>query len=188
MGSVFGENSFYRAPGGKWAQETCAGCPQQRHATGEPSKVQDRDRVRIVEGSCGYWAHVVSIRGKFVLSRNLSTRLGGGVTMWLNVVLTPPRSLPRSQNSGTGPSASCGYCCPLCPRGVGIRGEVVLSSPMGSMGTGDVCRLPPAAARHGRAGQAEEPGKVQGRDRVGIVEGSCVYLARGVSIRGKFVI
>ena len=39
------ENSFYRAPGGKWAQETCAGCPQQRYATGEPGKVQGWDRV-----------------------------------------------------------------------------------------------------------------------------------------------
>ena len=29
------------------------------------------------------------------------------------------------------------------------------------------------------------PGKVQGRDRVGIVEGSSGYRARGVSIRGK---
>ena len=27
-GLVFGENSFYRAPVAKWAQETCAGCPQ----------------------------------------------------------------------------------------------------------------------------------------------------------------
>ena len=31
------------------------------------------------------------------------------------------------------------------------------------------------------------PGKVQGRDRVGI-EGSCGYRARGVSIRGNFVL
>ena len=27
--SVFRENSFYRAQGGKWAEEICAGCPQQ---------------------------------------------------------------------------------------------------------------------------------------------------------------
>ena len=25
-GSVYWENSFYRAPVGKWAQETCTGC------------------------------------------------------------------------------------------------------------------------------------------------------------------
>ena len=34
----------------------------------------------------------------------------------------------------------------------------------------------------------ESQGKVQGRDRVGIVEGSCGYRARRVSIRGKFVL
>ena len=61
--SVFAENSFYRAPGGKWAQETCAGCPQQRSTTGEPVKVHGRDRVGIVEWFCGYRARGVSIRG-----------------------------------------------------------------------------------------------------------------------------
>ena len=66
QGAIFGENSFYRAPGGKWAQETCAGCPQQRYTMGEPGKVQERDRVGIVEGSCVYLIHRVSIRGKFV--------------------------------------------------------------------------------------------------------------------------
>ena len=56
---VFGENSFYRAPGDKWAQETCAGCPKQRYIPGEPGNVQGRDRVGIVEGSCGYRARGV---------------------------------------------------------------------------------------------------------------------------------
>ena len=37
-GSVFEENSFYRAPGGKWAQETCAVFPHQQYTTGEPGK------------------------------------------------------------------------------------------------------------------------------------------------------
>ena len=50
-GSVFRGKSFYRAPGGKWTQETCTGCPQQWYATGEPGKIQGRDRVGIVEGS-----------------------------------------------------------------------------------------------------------------------------------------
>ena len=43
-----GKNSFYRAQGGKWAQETCGGCPKQRYATGEPGKVQGRDSVDTV--------------------------------------------------------------------------------------------------------------------------------------------
>ena len=85
--------------------------------------------------------------------------------MGLNVVMTPG-SLPVSQNSGTGPSANCGYCCPLCLTGVGIRGKFVLSCPMGQMGIGDLCWVPQAATA------TEEPGKVQGWDRVGIVEGS----------------
>ena len=110
------KNSFYRAPGDKWAQETCAGCPQQGYIVGEPGNVQGRDCVGIVEGLCGYRACGVSIRGKFVLSRNPGYKTRG-FAMWLNVVLTPG-SLPRSQCSGTVPSSSCGYCCPLCPTGV----------------------------------------------------------------------
>ena len=44
----------------------------------------------IVEGSCEYRALGVSIRGKFVLSRNPEYKMGGGgVAMWLNVVLNP---------------------------------------------------------------------------------------------------
>ena len=81
-GSVFGENSIYRAPGCKWAQETFAGCPQQRHVTGEPGKVQGRDRVGIEEWSCGYRSRVVSIRlfGEHSIYRvTRGTRLGGGV-------------------------------------------------------------------------------------------------------------
>ena len=63
-------NSFYRATGEKGAQETCVGCPQQRYATGEPGKVQGRERVGIVEGSCRYRSRRVGIQGRFVLSRN----------------------------------------------------------------------------------------------------------------------
>ena len=46
------------------AQETCAMCLQQRYSTGEPGKGQGRDRVGIVEDSCGYRARGVSISGK----------------------------------------------------------------------------------------------------------------------------
>ena len=72
----------------KWAQETCAGCPEQMYATGEPGKVQGRDRVGIVERSCGYRTRMVSVRGKFVLSKSPGHKTRG-VAMWLNVVLTP---------------------------------------------------------------------------------------------------
>ena len=39
-GQYSGKIRFIEAPPGKWVQETCAGFPKQRYATGEPSKVQ----------------------------------------------------------------------------------------------------------------------------------------------------
>ena len=47
------------------------------------------------------------------------------------------------------------------------------------MGIGDMCRVSPSAVCNGRARQNS------GMGRVGIVEGSCGYWARGVSIWGK---
>ena len=54
-----------------------------------------RDRVEIVEGSCGYRARGVSIRGKFVLSRNMEYKTRW-VAMLINVVLTPGKPIPKS--------------------------------------------------------------------------------------------
>ena len=77
-GSEFGENSFYRAPGGKSTQQTCARCPQLRYATGKPGKVQGLDHVGIVEGTCWYRARRVSIRGKILFYlETRGTRIGG---------------------------------------------------------------------------------------------------------------
>ena len=50
------------------------------------------------------------------------------------------------------------------------------------MGTGDLCRVPPAAVHPGRARQCSGMGPWS------IVEGSCRNRAHGVSIRGKFVL
>ena len=44
-----------------------------------------------------------------------------------------------------------GIVAPFAPLGVGNRGKFVLSSPRGEIGTGDLCRVPLAAVRHGRA-------------------------------------
>ena len=49
----------------------------------------------IVEGSCGNRDRGVSIRGKFVLSRNMGYRTRG-VAMLLNTVLTPGKPTPKS--------------------------------------------------------------------------------------------
>ena len=76
-GGLFGDNSFYRAPGGKWAQEICVGCPQQRHATEEPGKVQGRDCVGIVERSCVYLARGSVFGENSFYRETRSTRLGG---------------------------------------------------------------------------------------------------------------
>ena len=55
-----------------------------------------------------------------------------GLAMWLNVILTPPpRSLPRSQTSGTGPSANCGHCCPLLPTWGRYPGKIRFIEPHG---------------------------------------------------------
>ena len=103
-------------------------CPQQRYATGEPGKIhgQNENGVGILEASCGYRVRGVSIRGKFVLLRNLRYEEDRHVSK---------RSPDLLQRYVTG-----------------------------------------------------EPGKVQGRDCVGIVESSCGCWARGIIIRGKFVL
>ena len=64
----------------------------------------------------------------------------------LNVAKSSSDRLPRSQSSGSGPSASCWYCCPLYPHG-GLypAGKIALSSPRGELGTYDMCRVPLAA-------------------------------------------
>ena len=65
-------------------------------SSGTQGKVQGWDCGGFVEGSCGYRARGVSIRGKFVVSRNpgYKTRV---VAMWLNVGLTPGKPTPKSE-------------------------------------------------------------------------------------------
>ena len=119
-GPLPGENLW--SPREKLAQKTCAECPQQRYVTGETSKLQGRDRVGIVEGSCRYRAaRGVSIREKFVCCPLCSTgsRYAG------EFILLRPREkigtrdlcrVPRAavlygrarQISGTGPCGDCG--------------------------------------------------------------------------------
>ena len=136
-GSVFGENSFYRAP----VEETCAGC--------------------------------------LVLSRNpgYKTRVSA---MWLNVVLTSG-SLARSQSSSVG--ASCGYCCPPLPRRESVFGGNSFYRVPGCILAQKTCAGCPQQRY-----TTGEPGKSQGQDRVGIVEGSWGYQTQRVSVRGKFVL
>ena len=65
--------------------------------------------------------------GKFVLSRNVWYKTSG-VVMMLNIVLNPGKPTPKS-NFRTGPSASCGYRCPLCPTGDWYPGKIRFIEP-----------------------------------------------------------
>ena len=60
--------------------------------------------------------------------------------MWINVVKLQGWCLVRVVGS-----------CPLCPTGGRYPEKFVLSSPRWEMGTGDLCRVPLAAVREGRA-------------------------------------
>ena len=51
-----------------------------------------------------------------------------------------------------------GIVAPFAPLGAVTRGKFVLSSPRGQIGQGDVCRVPLAAVRNGRARQTSESG------------------------------
>ena len=118
---------------------------------------------------------------------------GGGVAIWLNVILTPRVAYPEIKLQVRDIVRVAGIVAPFPPVGAFIRGKFVFSSFREKMGTGDgtgpsascmyCCPLCPTGGRY----VTGEPGKLQGRNRVRIIEGSCGYRARGVSIRGKFV-
>ena len=72
-----------------------------------------------------------------------------------------------------------GIFAPFCPRGY-IRGTIRHIEPKGVLGTCARCPKQRYAT--------EEPGKVLGRDPVGIVEGTSGCRARGVSIRGNSLV
>ena len=83
-----------------------------------------------------------------------------------------PGSLPRSQSSGTRDIVwVVGIVAPFAPRGLSIREKFVLSSPSWQMDTGDLCRIPQAAVRHGRARQSSGTGPCGDCTRVLWVEG-----------------
>ena len=124
-------NSFYRAPGDKWAPETCAGCPKQRYATGASGKDQGRDRVCIVESSCWYRTHGFSVREKFVLSRNPGFKIGG-FRHKAKRSSDPLVAYPEVKVQVRDLVRVVCIVAPIAPPARGsIRGKVVLSSPRG---------------------------------------------------------
>ena len=95
----------------------------------------------IVEGSCGYRASVVSIEGKFDLSRNVGCKTRGVAKNSSD----PRQAYPEVKLQGWDLVRAVGIV------GAGTRRKFVLSNHRGEMGTGDVCRVPLAAVRHRRA-------------------------------------
>ena len=95
----------------------------------------------IVEGVCGYRAREVSIRGKFILSRTWGTSRGGRQVAKHSS--DPRQAYPEVKLQGRDLVRVVGIVAPFAPLGAVTRGKVVLSSPRGGMGQGDVCRVCP---------------------------------------------
>ena len=145
------ENSFYRAQGGKWDKVSCAGCPQQRYATGKPGKVQGLDRVGIVEGPCRYRARGVSIRGKFVFRETWGTRLG--VYQGAKRSSDPRVAYPEVNVQVRDLVRVVDIVSP-CPTGDGYPGKIHFIEPKGGMVHWDMCLVPQTAVRQERARQS----------------------------------
>ena len=118
-----------------------------------------------VEGPCGYRTRGVSIRGKW----NSFYRQTWVQDEWGRRDAkrnTDRRQVyPKVKLQERDLVRFVGFVAPFAPLGAGTRGKFVLSSPRGKMGTGDVCLVRQRYA-------TGEPGKLQSRDYVGIVEGS----------------
>ena len=129
----------------------------------EPGKVHGRDRLGIVGGSCVCLIRGVSIRGKLVLSRNQQYKTRG-VDMWLNVVLTPRKPIPKSKFRYGTYRCELWVLLPPLPLGESVFGEnSFYRTPGGKWAqeTSTEC----LQQRYAMV----EPGKVQGRDRMGIL-------------------
>ena len=81
----------------------------------------------IVEGSCGYWARGVSIRGKFVLSSNPGTRLGDRHASHSS---DPRVANPEVKIQVRDLVRVVEIVAPFAPQGY-IRGKFALSCPSG---------------------------------------------------------
>ena len=128
--SVPGENSFYPAPVGKWAQKTYDECAQERYATGEPGKVQgpcgDCRRALLEPGPWGQYSGKIRFIekpgvqdewGRHVAKRRSDPRVA------YTEVKVQVRDLVRNVGI-VDPFASAG-----AGGGVGTRGNFVSSSP-----------------------------------------------------------
>ena len=103
------------------------GAPSSGTSRERPGNVQGWDRVGIVEKSCGYRAHGVSIRGKFVLSRNPGYKTRGGGRHVAKRSSDPWVAYPEVNVQVRDLVRVVGIVAPFTPRGFSIRGKFVLS-------------------------------------------------------------
>ena len=101
---------------------TSSGAPRESLANFKDGTMWGLKKVTVDTGAVG------SVFGEHSFYRETwSSRRGGRHVA--NRSSDPSGSLPRSQSSGTGPSASCGYCCPLCHTGGRYPGKIVFTEP-----------------------------------------------------------
>ena len=86
------------------------------------------------------------------------TRRGRGGRYVAKSSSDPRRVYPDVKLQGRDLVRVVGIVVHFAPLGFGIHGKFVLSSPSGKMGLGDVCRVPLATERHGKARQTLESG------------------------------
>ena len=140
-GAVRGKIRFIEPQGvnGHRRPVTCAMCPKQRYATGEPGKAgtgQCGDCIRVLWVPDPWGQYSGKIR--FIEKPGVQDEGGRHVAKCSS---DPPGSITRSQSSGKEPGASCGYLPSLTHGGggggfgtrvgVGTQGKIVLSSPRG---------------------------------------------------------
>ena len=113
--------------------------------------------MAIIEVSCGYWARGVSIRGTFVLSRNIGYKMGGRHVAKRS---SDPR-LAEVKLQGRDLVRIVGFITRFALLEAGTRGKLVLSS---SRGNGPRKRVQGAPSRG-------TPRESQANFRVGTVWG-----------------
>ena len=141
--------------------------------TSDPRPCGNCRRVLLVPGPWGQYSGTI----RCIKKRGVQNEVGYHVDKRSS---DPRQAYPEVKLQRRELVRVVGIVAPFIPPWAGTRGKFVLSSPRGEIGLGDVCRVPLAAVRHGRAGQTSESGLC------GDCRRFCGYWILGVSVRGKF--
>ena len=117
--------------------------------TSEPGPCGDCRRVLWVPGPWGQYSGKI----RFIKKHGVQDEVGRHVDKRCS---DPRQAYPEVKLQGRELVRVVGIVAPFIPLGAGTQGKFVLSSPRGEIGPGDVCRVPLAAIRHGRAEQTSE--------------------------------